>query len=209
VSTAWRVALTFDAEHPDRPHATGGTELVLDRLADAGVAASFFLQGRWAEAYPVVARRVAADGHLVGNHSHYHARTPLLSATGLATDVTDAEAAIVEATGIDPRPWFRCPFGDGADDPDVLAGLRKLGYREVGWQVEGPDWPTGTDGPAMADAMADAAIAHGDGAVLLLHPWSDGCRDGLPRLMERLAASGASFVRIDALERLPGRSGEP
>ena len=201
---AWRVALTFDAEHPDRPHAAGGTERVLDRLAAAGIAATFFVQGRWAEAYPGLARRIATDGHLVGNHSHYHARMPLLSAAGLWEDVTDAQAAILEATGVDPRPWFRCPFGEGTDDPAVLAGLDRLGYREVRWHVEGPDWPPGTDGPALADAMADAAAAHGDGAVILLHPWTDATATGLPRLLDRLVAADASFVRVDALDGLPG-----
>jgi peptidoglycan-N-acetylglucosamine deacetylase len=198
------MALTFDAEHPDRPHAAGGMERVLDRLAETGIAATFFVQGRWAEAYPAIARRMAEAGHLIGNHSHYHARMPLLSATGLATDVTDAETAIVEATGVSPRPWFRCPFGAGTDDPAVLAALGRLGYREIRWHVEGPDWPPDTDGIAMAEAMAEAAIANGDGAVILLHPWSDGCRDGLPPLMDRLLTAGATFVRIDELDAVPG-----
>ena len=28
---------------------------------------------------------------------------------------------------VDPRPWFRCPFGAGADDPRVLAAVMRLG----------------------------------------------------------------------------------
>ena len=46
---------------------------------------------------------------------------PLLSDDGLDQDLSDGQAAIVAATGSDPRPWFRCPFGDGHDDPRVLA----------------------------------------------------------------------------------------
>ena len=82
----FRVALTFDAEHPDRPHRPGVTEGLLDVLADRGVRSTWFLQGRWVESVPELARRVAADGHLVGNHSFYHARMPLLSDDGLTTD---------------------------------------------------------------------------------------------------------------------------
>ena len=63
---------------------------LLETLASLDVTATFFVQGRWAEAYPDVARSIADGGHLVGNHSHYHARMPLLTDDGLATDIADA-----------------------------------------------------------------------------------------------------------------------
>jgi len=195
----FRVALTFDAEHPDRPHRIGGTERVLDGLDGAGVKATFFLQGRWAEAFPALARSVAERGHLIGNHSFYHARMPLLSRAGLASDVRAAERAIVGATGVDPRPWFRCPFGAGTDDPTVRAGLARLGYREIGWDVEGFDWHSGRRGRGMAREMVGATVAHGDGAVLLLHPWTTATEHGLAPLIDGLRDAGAAFVRLDAL----------
>jgi peptidoglycan/xylan/chitin deacetylase (PgdA/CDA1 family) len=195
----FRVALTFDAEHPDRPHRIGGTERVLGRLDAKGVSATFFIQGRWAEAFPELARSVADRGHLIGNHSFYHARMPLLSAAGLASDVRAAERAIVAATGVDPRPWFRCPFGAGTDDPIVRAGLARLGYREIGWDVEGFDWHSGRRGRGMAREMVTATVAHGDGAVLLLHPWTTATEHGLEPLVDGLRVAGATFVRLDAL----------
>ena len=195
----FRVALTFDAEHPDRPHRPGATERVLDLLEKEGVVASFFLQGRWAEAYPGLARSIAERGHLIGNHSFYHARMPLLSKAGLAADVRAAERAIVAATGVDPRPWFRCPFGAGTDDPAVRAGVERLGYRETHWDVEGFDWRPATRGRGMARRMVDETLAHGDGAVLLLHPWTNATGLGLPVLIGGLRDAGATFVRLDAL----------
>ena len=195
----FRVALTFDAEHPDRPHRIGATERVLDRLADEGIRATFFIQGRWAEAFPAVARSVAERGHLVGNHSFYHARMPLLSRRGLATDVKAAERAIIATTGVDPRPWFRCPFGVGSDDPAVLAGLAQLGYREIGWDVEGVDWRPSRRGRGMARQMVAEAIARGDGAVLLLHPWTTATGLGLDPLIAGLRDAGAAFVGVDEL----------
>jgi peptidoglycan/xylan/chitin deacetylase (PgdA/CDA1 family) len=195
----FRVALTFDAEHPDRPHRIGATERVLDRLAAEGITATFFIQGRWAEAFPRVARSVAERGHLIGNHSFYHARMPLLSAAGLASDVRAAERAIVAATGVDPRPWFRCPFGEGSDDPKVLAGLQRLGYREIGWDVEGFDWRPSRRGRGMAREMVAETIARGDGAVLLLHPWTTATWHGLDPLIAGLRDAGATFVPLDAV----------
>ena len=194
-----RVALTFDAEHPDRRHRPGGTERVLETLASTGTMASFFVQGRWAEAFPALARSIADAGHLIGNHSHYHVRMPLLSAKGLATDVRAAERAIVRATGQDPRPWFRCPFGAGANDPGVLGALERLGYRDTGWDVDGLDWRSVASGRAVARKAADAALAHGDGAVILLHPWTTATGRALPALIEDVRARGGEFVRLDAL----------
>jgi peptidoglycan/xylan/chitin deacetylase (PgdA/CDA1 family) len=193
----FRVALTFDAEHPDRPHRIGGTERVLERLDAEQVSATFFIQGRWAEAYPALARSVAERGHLIGNHSFYHARMPLLSPAGLVSDVRGAERAIKATTGVDPRPWFRCPFGAGTDDPVVRAGLERLGYREIGWDIEGFDWHSGRRGRGMAREMVDATVERGDGAILLLHPWTTATELGLATLIRGLRDAGASFVRLD------------
>jgi peptidoglycan/xylan/chitin deacetylase (PgdA/CDA1 family) len=195
----FRVALTFDAEHPDRPHQIGATERVLDRLESEGITATFFIQGRWAEAFPDLARSLADRGHQIGNHSFYHARMPLLSSAGLASDVRAAERAIIAATGVDPRPWFRCPFGAGTDDPTVLKGLQRLGYREIGWDVEGFDWRTGRRGRGMARKMVAETVAHGDGAVVLLHPWTTATGVGLEPLIDGLRDAGASFVTLDAV----------
>ena len=201
----FRVALTFDAEHPDRPTEPGITERLLDTLARDGVTATFFIQGRWAEAYPVVARSVPAAGHLVGNHSHYHARMPLLSDDGLTEDIADAGRAIEDATGVDPRPWFRCPFGAGSTDPRVLAALAAAGYRHVGEHVAAEDWEPSRTGAAIEADLVAGARSHGDGTVVLLHAWPRGTLDALPGTIAGLRDAGARFVRIDELDEVPSR----
>src|SRR5687768_13755553 len=123
---AFRVALTFDAEHPDRPHAPRGPERVLDVLAGHSLCATFFLQGRWVESEPMLARRIVADGHLVGSHSHYHARMGLFTAAGFRTDVSAAESAIRRYARVDPRPLFRFPFGSAASDTTRVVLLASM-----------------------------------------------------------------------------------
>ena len=197
------VALTFDAEHPDRSWCPpGAAERILDVLAGADILATFFVQGRWAEAYPATARRIADEGHLVGNHSHHHARSPLFSDRGLREDVDAARDAIVRATGRDPRPWFRCPFGDGADDPRVLAVIAAAGYRHVGWHVEVEDWEPARTPEAIASDAVGGIRQHGDGAVLLLHTWPGGTVEALPLMLKDLH-EGIRFVTVDALKAVP------
>ena len=199
----FRIALTFDAEHPDRPAAAGNAERLLDLLANDGRRATFFVQGRWAEAYPAIARRIVEAGHLVGSHSHYHARLPLLSDEGIAADVASAQAAILEQAGVDPRPWFRCPFGAGAADRRVLAVLAGLGYRDVHWNVSSEDWEPARSPAQVAGLVVERALAIGDGAVVLQHSWPDQALAALPEIGVRLHDLGATFVTVDELPVLP------
>jgi len=173
---------------------------VLERLE---LDATFFLQGRWVEAYPDLAHRIARR-YLVGSHSHYHARMPLFSEHGLREDLADAEAVIRSETGVDPHPWFRCPFGTGADDAALITSLAALGYRHVGWHVEAYEWDERATTEGVAEAVVRGTLAHGDGGVVLLHPWPDPVAPALPRIVAALRDAGATFVRLDDLDLPPG-----
>jgi len=194
-----RVALTFDAEHPDRPHHGDHAAWVLDELQRLEVRATVFLQGRWVEANPDLARRVAGDGHLVGHHSFYHAHMPLLSDEGFDEDVRRAEGVIRETTGADPRPWLRFPFGAGADVWPLIDRLGALGYRHVGWDVEVYEWEPGRTVQEVAARGVEGVTARGDGAIVLLHTWPDPVAPALAELVGRLRADGARFVGVDEL----------
>jgi peptidoglycan/xylan/chitin deacetylase (PgdA/CDA1 family) len=200
VSEPFRVALTLDAEHPDRPHHGEHAGWVLDELARLGVRATVFLQGRWVEAFPALARRVADEGHLIGNHSFYHARMPLFSRAGFETDLREAERVIRETTGVDPRPWARFPFGAGADANAMVRRLLALGYRHVGWDVEVYEWEPGRTAAEVAQRAVDGVIARGDGAIVLLHTWPDPVAPALAELVGRLSEQGARFVGVDELD---------
>jgi peptidoglycan-N-acetylglucosamine deacetylase len=192
-----RVALTFDTEHWSHPSGPDVQERILDVLDGAGVRCTFFVQGRWATAYPGCARRIAAAGHLIGNHSHHHAPMDLLTDAGIERDVLAAQAVIVELAGADPRPWFRCPFGAGHDDPRVLEALRRAGYRNCHWDVEPDDWRPERTPAELRSLVVGGALAHGDGAVVLLHSWPPATIAALPGILADLAAAGARLVRLD------------
>ena len=202
----FRVALTFDAEHPDRPSGRPDhAARILDALAAAGARATFFVQGRWALAYPSLARRIAEEGHLIGNHSHFHARISLFSDDGIRADVVEGHEAVVASTGVDPRPWFRCPFGDGHDDPRVLGILGELGYRNVFWRVMVEDWEPARTWPVLLRDVVAGVEAFGDGGVVLLHTWPEGTAEAVPPVLRTLRERGAAFVGVDELpeELLP------
>jgi peptidoglycan/xylan/chitin deacetylase (PgdA/CDA1 family) len=196
----YRVAITIDVEHPDRPHCPPGTiEAILDALADTSVRATFFIQGRWAAAYPDTTERIVRDGHRVGNHAFYHARLDSFTEAGLIDDIQRAEKAISSISGADPRPWFRCPFGAGAADPRIQAVIGRLGYRQVGWHVDARDWDPGRSATNVADSMVADAVGR-DGYVILLHSWPSVTSEALRRAVAALRTTGATFVTLDELD---------
>jgi len=197
--TGPRIALTFDAEHPDRPRCRAGVQdELLEALDRLEVRATFFIQGRWAEAYPATASRIGTAGHLVGSHGFYHARMPLLTDDGLRADIDAAEVAISSIVGVSPAPWFRCPFGAGHDDPRVLAAIDAAGYRNVHWDVWAEDWEPGRTASGIVSSVVDAALAHGDGAIVLLHTWPEPTLEALPGIVAGLRDGAAALVTLEA-----------
>ena len=72
---AGELALTFD----DGPNPKW-TPRLLDVLGELGVKATFFMLGGRAEAEPGLVRRIAGEGHLIGNHSWSHPNLALTAA---------------------------------------------------------------------------------------------------------------------------------
>ncbi len=195
--TRFRVALTIDAEHADQPRTEQFESLLVETLREQRVRATFFVQGRWASANPGMVAQISRDGHLVGNHSHHHAPMTLLTDHGITADVTAAEQAILASGGGSPRPWFRCPFGDGHDDQRVLTVLSGLGYRDHHWHVDPRDWKPGRTASELVARVLSGVDQHRDGAIVLLHSWPVVTARALPTLISELRRIGAQPVGLD------------
>lgn len=170
--------LTFD-DGPDPAHTPG----VLDRLRDRGIRATFFLIGERARRHPALARRVAAEGHSVGNHTMTHPVWPLsVGAAEAWAEIGRAQRAILECAGVAPTR-FRPPLGRLA--PGIVAAAWGGGLEIVNWSLDTGDWRC----RSAADAERCAAeLAQGarPGDIVLLHdanPWVATILDlALPRL---------------------------
>ena len=189
------VALTFDAG-ADR----GYTEDILDLLASEHVVASFGITGQWAKANADLVRRMAADGHLVFDHTLDHRSfTGVsdsrggLSAAARRAELTDADAIIAPLIGHSTRPFYRLPYGD--DDARVTADVQPAGFtRKVGWTVDSQGWR----GLAASDIVARCLSLASPGAIYVFHV-GHASQDSiaLPRIVRGLREHGFSFRRID------------
>jgi len=80
----------------------------------------------------------------------------------------------------------------------VLAALERLGYRNIGWDVDPTDWDD-RSAAEIAETSVAGCLEHGDGARLLLHVWPDATLTALPTILGRLRAEGAELVGVEQL----------
>lgn len=188
------VALTFD-DGPN-PDATPG---ILDALAAARVTATFFLLGRHVDRWPDIARRVAAEGHVVANHGWHHRKLHRATPASVRRDLEMGTASIERATGTRPR-LFRAPHGFRT--PWVTPIAASLGQRTVGWSLGVWD----SDRPG-ADVIAARTIDGArPGSILLLHdgdgydPLGDRTQTAaaIPAIVRGLREKGFTFVPVPA-----------
>src|SRR5262249_32084192 len=115
-----KIALTFD-DGPNDPY----TSQILAVLKANNVKATFFMIGKNIERSPETAKAVAADGHVIGNHSYSHPDMIFSINSQVREELERGDVAIQKMIGVRPR-LFRPPFG--ADDPFTIIQAEKRGY---------------------------------------------------------------------------------
>lgn len=165
------VTLTFD----DGPFPET-TPKVLELLHKYDVHATFFVVGRYldgdgdrARASRDVLGRIAAAGHLVGNHTHDHALLTSISHTQVLEQIDRGAASIERAIGQKPI-FFRPPFGEL--DEFGQDAVRARGLDILLWNVEAADMERDDSQKMYRDLVRQ--LAYNEGGVVLLHDirWS-------------------------------------
>jgi len=188
------VSLTFD----DGPN-PNATPAILDALGERGVKATFFILGKHAERWPDLTRRVAEEGHEVGNHGWFHRKLHFKSPAYVRDDLTRGTRAIEQVTGVHPH-LFRAPHGFRS--PWVTRVASSLGQRTVGWSLGVWD----SDRPG-ANVIAERTVSGAKpGSILLLHDGDGYDPDGdrrqtaqaVPMIVDRLLAKGFRFTTLSS-----------
>jgi cellulose synthase/poly-beta-1,6-N-acetylglucosamine synthase-like glycosyltransferase/peptidoglycan/xylan/chitin deacetylase (PgdA/CDA1 family) len=133
------ISLTFD----DGPHPVY-TPRLLDLLSEHGVPATFFVTGDQMVRRPEIMRRIAREGHALGNHSLTHVDVNLATAFREQAEIALTDRIMRARTG-QYASYFRLPYEGNdegsmrADAPGILRA-QQLGYAVVSHDFDPHDW---------------------------------------------------------------------
>lgn len=189
------VALTFDG---------GGNadaaKQVLAVLKREHVTGTFFLTGHFVKTYPLLSRAIGRR-YPVANHTVDHLDLRRLSTPAATRQITRAETMIRRATGRDPRPLFRFPYG--ARDGRTLGLVGRLGYASVRWTVDTWGW-MGLAAQSVAGARRRVLDHLVPGEIVLMHLGASRDRSTidsrtLPGVIRAVRARGYRFVTLKGI----------
>ena len=188
------IYLTFDCGYEN-----GYTEQILDALKKHNASAAFFVVGSMIESAPDIIRRMAEEGHIVGNHTFHHPDMSAISdESAFRTELESLAERYEETTGKPLSRFYRPPQGTYSEEN--LRQAQALGYNTVFWSLAYVDWNT-DDQPTAQQAYDKLLPRIHDGAIVLLHSTSRTNAEILDDLLTKWEAMGYTFA---SLEELPG-----
>jgi len=192
-----KVVLTFDdGPSPD------WTPKILEELKKANIKATFFMIGHHVQKYPDLARRVAMEGHTIGNHGYAHSVLFYYTPAEIEEEIKYTEQVIKDITGCStkyfrpPKAWLKRNIKDK---------IKSLGYDIILWSLNSKDWVSFNHKNIVK--YISKKICNGD--ILLFHDSGNiFSREGgirtqtvksITSLVRVLQAKGFEFVSIDEL----------
>lgn len=186
------IYLTFDCGYEN-----GYTEKILDVLKAHNAPAAFFVVGHMVESAPDIVRRMAAEGHIVGNHTFHHPDMSSISdQAAFRSELEQLEALYRETTGEELSHFYRPP--QGKYSVSNLQQAQVLGYTTVFWSLAYVDWYTDNQ-PTAEQAFSKLIPRIHDGAIVLLHSTSRTNAEILDELLTRWEDMGYTFAPLTEL----------
>ena len=187
--------LTFDCGYEN-----GCTERILDALKKHNAPAAFFVVGHMIESAPDIVRRMAAEGHIVGNHTFHHPDMSAISDQAAFREELEAlEDLYRETVGEELPRYYRPPQGKYSEEN--LRQAQALGYKTVLWSLAYVDWYT-DDQPTAEEAYTKLLPRIHNGAIVLLHSTSETNAEILDDLLTKWEEMGYTFASLDELPQL-------
>lgn len=186
-----QIYLTFDEGYEN-----GYTPQILDTLKKNNVKAAFFVTGSYVERNPDLIKRMAAEGHIIGNHSDTHPSMPSISNEQIVKELDTVEKQVQQITG-QKMHFFRPPRGEF--NQRVLDVASREGYSTIFWSMAYRDWVV-DEQPGKEAAYNFITNNIHNGAIILLHAVSKSNTEALDSIIKELKNRGYTFA---GLEQLP------
>ncbi len=186
------IALTFD----DGPWPES-TKQVLDILKKENIKATFFEIGQNLKRNPDLAKRLVAEGHVLGNHTWHH-WYHYLNPQAAAFEIESTSNLIYQTTGVKTN-LFRPPGGILRNGVYDYAKNKK--YAVIMWSADSVDYSR----PPVPRLIHNIMKESKPGGIVLMHD-GGGNRshtvEALPQIISTFRKQGYRFVTIPELLEL-------
>ncbi|MEY8339581.1 polysaccharide deacetylase family protein [Lachnospiraceae bacterium 62-35] len=178
------IALTFD----DGPHPIYTPEL-LDGLASRDVKASFFVIGKNIQGNEEIVKRIAEEGHLIGNHTTTHIMLTSKSQENACEEIELTNQKIFEITGMRPA-YIRPPFGSWSEQLECIIPMDV-----ILWNIDPLDWKIQNKEQIVSHVVKHAK----NGSIILLHDSYKTSVEAALEIIDTLTREGYTFVTAEEL----------
>ena len=165
--------------------------------------------GNFIDTAPELVKRMAAEGHIVGNHTLHHPdMSGIADKSAVAAEVNGLEEKYTALTGQPMQKFYRPPQGKFSEEN--LRQAQELGYTTVFWSLAYVDWYTDNQ-PTDEQAFSKLLPRIHNGAIVLMHDGGgDRSQDveALPGIIDDLKKQGYEFVTIEQLIKMAGDAGD-
>ena len=179
-----KIAITFD----DGPHPSYTAQL-LDGLKQRGIHATFFVTGEHAELHPDIIKRMADEGHLIGNHTYSHIQLTRKNREKFREELIKTNEILKEITGEEVQ-YVRPPYGSWDKSFE-----KELNMFPVLWTVDPLDWSSRNVGRITEKIVSKT----GENDIILMHDYYDTSVTAALQAIDELMEEGYTFVTVEEI----------
>ena len=181
-------ALTFDDGPGPYSHQ------ILDVLAKHDAKATFFMNGYRLNTWPDAVKRMAAEGHQLGNHTYNHPYLAKSSDAAIWREVSSTAQGITALTGLTGTGstgfYLRPPYGSYNQRVAAAANVPVI------WcTVDSGDWKY----QSASRLVSYVGSNLNDGDIVIMHETHKTTAQGLDALLTKLESRGIELVTLEEL----------
>lgn len=169
-----------------------GTEFIepiLQIFKEEEIKATFFLDGSWLKKHPELAKKIASEGHEIGNHAYSHPQMSRLPNERIKEEIKKTEDLIRSVTHQSSH-YFAPPSGDY--DQRVVQIARDFNMFTVLWTLDTVDWQK----PSPNTIIQRIIPKVNNGHLILMHP-TDSTVEALPELIRQIKEKGLMIGTVN------------
>jgi len=171
------------------------TNKILDILKEKNVKATFFILGNTISKNQDILKRIADEGHSIGNHSYSHRREVIYNSSDALMDEINKTATLIKEVVGKVLKLFRPPYGSSVIKGKSYQEALK-DYKIVLWNVDSND-------SRVKDINADQIynnvvdqVKNKRTAIILFHDTKQESIKALPRVIDYLIQNGFEIKPI-------------